>query len=284
MNNWWKIFLIKPLLIGNKKHKYMKLNSFFKEAENLDKNSLGQIVNLLKKHPYSQHLQILLLKNLQTQKSMHYEKKLPFVSLYAGDSLAFVEFLFQAEKLQTQEEVEVKEEIVVKQEIVEKEEEKPIAEEKDNTEEKTVTETIVEEEKTIVLEKEPIKEEEKQQEEEPINEEEKKRREIQTRLAEIKNNTANPTENKEEEIITSFIEKQPQMGKPNPTIYGDEDKAAESTKDNDSLVSETLAKIYYKQGNKEKAVNIFQQLSLKYPEKSDYFASQIEKINNNEFN
>ncbi len=266
----------------------MKISSFFKEAENLDKNSLGQIVNLLKKYPYSQHLQILLLKNLQAEKSLHYEKKLPFVSLYAGDSLLFIDFLFQAEKLK--EKLEVKEEIIVKEEIVEKEEEKPIAEEQEKLdsdnekEEKTAIETVLIEEKTLVVETETIVEEEKKLEEEPINEDEKKRREIQARLAEIKNKTTQATDKKEEEIISSFIEKQPQMGKPNPELYGNEDKAAESTMDNDSLVSETLAKIYYKQGNKEKAINIFQQLSLKYPEKSDYFAAQIEKINNNEFN
>lgn len=43
----------------------------------------------------------------------------------------------------------------------------------------------------------------------------------------------------------------------------------------DSLFTETLAKIYIKQGHYEKALRIVKSLSLKFPEKSLYFADRI---------
>ena len=51
-----------------------------------------------------------------------------------------------------------------------------------------------------------------------------------------------------------------------------------STAENDELITETLASIYFKQKNYEKAQEAYQKLSLKYPEKSVYFATRIKEI------
>ncbi|MCK3685909.1 tetratricopeptide repeat protein [Maribellus sp. YY47] len=48
--------------------------------------------------------------------------------------------------------------------------------------------------------------------------------------------------------------------------------------ENDELVTETLANIYFHQKNYEKAIKAFKKLSLKYPEKNIYFASRIKEI------
>lgn len=51
-----------------------------------------------------------------------------------------------------------------------------------------------------------------------------------------------------------------------------------SENENDEFITETLSRIYLKQGHLQKAIDSFRRLSLKFPEKSVYFAEQIEEI------
>ena len=58
------------------------------------------------------------------------------------------------------------------------------------------------------------------------------------------------------------------------------DLASENIKDSDKFYTETLATLMVKQKKYKKAIKIYEQLGLKFPEKRAYFASQIEKLKN----
>ena len=86
------------------------------------------------------------------------------------------------------------------------------------------------------------------------------------------------------ELIEKFIAENPSISKPKAEFYNPISVAQNSIIDNSEIVSETLAKIYYKQGYIEKAISIYEKLSLKNPEKSIYFAAQIETIKESQTN
>lgn len=89
---------------------------------------------------------------------------------------------------------------------------------------------------------------------------------------------------KQQAIIDRIIEKSPGAIRPKEEqkFFTPERKAKESLLENEHLVTETLAKIYAMQGNVAKAIRSYEILSLKYPQKSAYFASLIQKLKQNQ--
>ncbi len=81
-------------------------------------------------------------------------------------------------------------------------------------------------------------------------------------------------------LIEQFINNEPGVIKADKPTSLKGDAAAGSIEESDSFITDTLAQIYVKQGLFAKAIYAYERLSLKYPEKSAYFAAQIEKIEN----
>lgn len=85
-------------------------------------------------------------------------------------------------------------------------------------------------------------------------------------------------------LIDKFIKEEPSIKKSTEKDYSNVEIPENDDSQLYDIATETLANIYWKQGNKKKAIKIYKQLMLKFPEKNSYFAAQIEKIKKEEIN
>lgn len=81
------------------------------------------------------------------------------------------------------------------------------------------------------------------------------------------------------DLIDRFISANPRIeAQKEKQYHPPEDISKPFVEEKGGLVSETLAGIYVNQGYYSKAIDIYEKLILKFPEKSSYFAAQIEKV------
>ena len=82
---------------------------------------------------------------------------------------------------------------------------------------------------------------------------------------------------KKYDLIDKFLADTPKID-PHRSSSSSKNLAKEQTIQPETLMTETLARIYLEQKNYEKAIQSYKILSLKYPEKSGFFADQIKAI------
>lgn len=107
---------------------------------------------------------------------------------------------------------------------------------------------------------------------------------IENKIAELEKERSKPKKEERKltksEIIDKFIAENPSISRPKQEFFNPISAAQDSVVDQEKIVSETLAMIYAKQGYLEKAISIYEKLILKNPEKSVYFAGQINELKN----
>jgi len=86
-----------------------------------------------------------------------------------------------------------------------------------------------------------------------------------------------PEKRSKKELIDTFLKEEPRI-RPRAEFFNPAHIAKQSVAEDITFVSETLAKIYLLQENYGKALEAYENLRLKYPEKRLYFATQIKKI------
>ncbi|WP_297705003.1 hypothetical protein [uncultured Eudoraea sp.] len=79
------------------------------------------------------------------------------------------------------------------------------------------------------------------------------------------------------ELIDKFIENKPKID-PSDNLTSNINIKESTTLDKNELMTETLAKVYLEQKKYKKAIQAYKILSLKYPEKSSFFANRIKAV------
>jgi len=239
-----------------------KFLEMLSQTDRLDKGIEEQLRQLAEKFPYSQPLRILLAKNLQQLQRSDFEKQVNQAAACAIDRKQFQVFISGRIKP-----------VVMPTPVPEIE--KP-ANKKERTSffpawfvqlflKKKTPATLVNA-ATV-----PDKTDEKTHEAKTAGKEDTRSQSVEK-----------PCETairKHDALIEKFLKEEPRI-KPTRGSNFNENLAEKNLLSPEEIGTETLAMIFLNQGLHEKALDIYQKLSLRFPEKSSYFAEKINTIKN----
>jgi len=217
-------------------------NTFFSMINDFDPNDkvlLENIGSVLNQYPNFQLLRVLYLKLIKSQNSKDFDKALSHASISTYDRELLYEFL-DTDIIPNK----------IKEEQID-----------DKVNENIKEEIIIKNDSTkdISLTKEM---------------------EFYKWFSYIKSNkTLNESNEVEKKfaLVDDFLTSKKRID-PDRNYLNTEDLSEKSLVSHDELMTETLAKVLMKQKKYDKALEAYQILGLKYPEKNSFFANQIKKI------
>jgi hypothetical protein len=245
-----------------------KFIDILEKKQNIQQLETAELKSIVEKYPYFQTARSLYLKGLKNQDSFKYNNELKVTAAYTTDRTILFNYIttndFNSIKEDIHQQISKK---IIKEKIL-----------------KTPSENILIPQKiTTKKEEEVIDVKEKLEIGKPILFSSTENHSFGEWLQlSAKKPIDRTTEKqfkkpvKKEELINKFIEENPKI-KPltkDKTI----NVPVAKNKQDSSLMTETLAKVYLEQKKYENAIQAYRILSLKYPEKSGFFADQIKRI------
>ncbi len=250
-------------------------NSAISDQANIQALSIEDLKKIIQEFPYFSAAQLLLAKKLKDEDSVLFEKQLNLTAAYVPSRRVMYDLIQSSE-------VRLDSQVVERPEAESKEIQDTQIEIPELKVEKDELEELIRTESAGAYKLEDLPSET----EIPRKEESRETgNQTQTLSNWLNFFEGNPTEDvkTDSELIDDFIKQDPHIGvSVNVDVEKEvpgENLAKQSSQDiDDDFVTETLAKIHLDQGNRMKAIEIYERLMLKYPEKSPYFAAQIEFI------
>ncbi|NLP57991.1 hypothetical protein [Lutibacter sp. B1] len=253
-----------------------------KNPEIIDATKTQQLEEISAVFPYFQSIRAIQLKGFNKINSFKYNQALKKTAAYTIDRKVLFNFITSSSfnNNRTNKNVEILEEIeVIEPETIEtlhkkisetSSKKELIKEQESENEEKESANTFLEIGKPIhFISSEPHSFNEWMQliSQKPI---------IRNKNSIVSNKKSTNSDDKFS-LIDKFIESNPKI-KPADKTDSNFDISNESSNENESLMTETLAKVYLEQKKYDSAIKAYHILSLKYPEKSSFFADRIKAI------
>ncbi len=249
-----------------------EFTSLLQQPNAISKEQTTAIEDILENYPYFQAARIIHLKGLKNQHSFKYNNALKTTAAYTTNRTVLFDFI-TSDILDASTNLEKEQQFITDSEIIDLEVVKiplissPVITDTAKPKKIKTAEEKLEIGKPLVFDLSEMHSFNEWLQVTTIKPIERK---------EIKPTKTLKQQDKRFDLIEQFIQTKPKIKQ--LTSNDTTNIAIESVTENKNLMTETLARVYLEQKQYDKAMQAFKILSLKYPEKSGFFADRIKAI------